>query len=501
MTRVPYTRPEWTLDPVLVSLRMAGAAARTFCLVSVAFVWLGFITVDHYIDPVDLPTALHAALLSTGALLLASLGLGQDVTRSLHRWLFVASLFLGYIVEFFWFIADPASAQDAALTVPFGSHDLVRGFWHASVALAAGTLVFALFAIRPQRATDRRTPGAAPPIPRMSADRVYWACLATSAPLAAIGLAAAVVFRVGVVGYEQNLPYRLGGVFHYMNRAAVPGLLLTAIAASTWCGSVRRRNWALAFMLAFAVADGVITTSRGAFIQVGIRYAFILMLTGAFTRRTVHLLAVLALLGVLSFPLLSRLREARAGGTVSISEALEKTMAESMGPSTVMETVRPLATRFTGLNVLAPILRAEARLPPGDVLAGFLGGEGASKYTTHYVFGFDADAPVGIAPSTLGWLYISAGEGGILWGAAILALLLELAWRGTCALRLHARPVLQCLLAGVMFGALTEGTWDAVAMHLAAPLATVAMLELLIRLCARAGSAGVAAGGGQVTCS
>jgi hypothetical protein len=162
-----------------------------------------------------------------------------------------------------------------------------------------------------------------------------------------------------------------------------------------------------------------------------------------------------------------------------------------------MEMIRPLATRFTGLNIFAPILRAEARISPGDVLAGFLGGEGASKYTTHYVFGFDADAPVGIAPSTLGWLYISAGEGGILWGAAILALLLELIWRGTRALRLHARPVLQCLVAGVMFGALTEGTWDAALVHLAAPVATVAAIEVLIRLCARAGTAH----GGQPTCS
>ncbi|HTP26783.1 MAG TPA: hypothetical protein VMK12_14165 [Anaeromyxobacteraceae bacterium] len=463
------------------------SVAGVFCAACIVFLWLGCFDIVGSIDSAERRVVLDAALLTTGALLLATVGLAGDVTQSLHRWLFVVAIFCGYVVQFFWFITDPASAVEATLTVPFGDQDLVRGLWYAAVALASGGLVFALAARVQSWFAAPRAIGTH--VGRSAASRVYRTCLCVAALLAPIGLAAAVVFHVGVVGAEEHLPYRLDGVFFYINRAALPGLLLTAVMAATWAEDKKRQTWALALLLVFSVVEAIVTTTRAALVLAGMRYAFVLMLTGAFTRRTMGLMVALTLVAALTFPLMSQLRAERGGGSVSVVEALGEAGAKSEGPGTLMEMVRPFATRFTGLNALAPILRADARLAPGDVLAGFVGGEGPTKYTTHYVFGFDADAPIGIAPSTLGWLYIAGGEWGILWGSAVLALLLEVVWSATRVARLHTRPVLQCLVAGLMFGYLTEGNWEGSGLPILMPVATVAALEFLVRLCMRAEAA------------
>jgi len=297
------------------------------------------------------------------------------------------------------------------------------------------------------------------------------------------------VFNVGLVGYAQNLPFRLAGFVLNSHRTLIPGLALTAAMLASGAGQRRWYGVAIALFIAGAVTDTLVTTTRAALLVAAIRFVIFELARGTLSRRHLAVGALIVVAAGSAFPFITRLRLERAGGATAWGEALGAAGEARDEPDADADPVEaallPVAMRFAGGGALVPIIDHGVQVDTATVVDGLLGGPGITGYTTRQVFGYPSTDAIGIAPSLLGWLFLADGERGQRVGIIVITVLMELLWSLLASSRLLVRPVVLALVGGQLFQVVSEGTLESIGLPAAVTIASAVILEILLRRAAR----------------
>lgn len=315
--------------------------------------------------------------------------------------------------------------------------------------------------------------------------------------VAAAGLAVGVFqawYGFGVMGVEsQRLPFRADTLLIRLRTDVVPALLYLAVwRADRTAG---RRVWLAvwASMAALAVADSVLSTSRGSLVKLGLPVLFLWLVTGRFTRRRSVLLGAAGALAVLMYPFASAMRSARMSTSEGTAEAAAGAVAavfrgdlwESAG-----STTGAAADRVTGAD---GVWFAMGDMPPGvdvDRLLRHVFAEPIHVYYTREIVGVTRPADFR-SPGLAGFAMLVGGLPALAVFPGAFALAAGATW--TRLARLRSAPVALSLFAFALFSVAMEGTFTVG--DLAMPFLAVAAVEAVYRRSAGGRAADAAAPG------
>ncbi len=237
----------------------------------------------------------------------------------------------------------------------------------------------------------------------------------------------------GAMGSEVTLlPFRVDAVITRFRTNAAPALLLWIL----WVTDQRKLRglWlvALLALVALALGDGITRASRGSLILMLLPLLLLWAVTGTFTRRRQLFGAVMLLVAIALYPILSYQRTFRALGWAGPIAGLR--LAMSIGPteSWLRSVALRIGTRVSGADGLWHITassRRTAREPAPEMLIArsrlALDQHAMARFNTERIVGID-DPREGRPPGLLGALaLVSGSEGGIY---ALLVLYLVAVW-------------------------------------------------------------------------
>jgi hypothetical protein len=407
-----------------------------------------------------------------------------SASKTLPHWILFGIFVWGYYVQFYWLLLlqDKPSLGVilAASMTPTSMLDVYRQSTTAFFLSALTLNVVRLFQAERAR-EDEEVPVT--PETRLAACRVG---ILLGAVIFVATTVLMAVFGFGSPTRELHAPFRMAGWVLQSRRTLLPAVLLMVIS---FARDVRLRGYlgaALAILVASALADMILITTRGGLLIGALLWFSVLAVQGRLSKQVWTLMGVAVLATGGLFPLISRLRDNRVGG-MQTYDAVQAAQLQGKNDEADEESVlSPFMRRFSGASMLIPIVNINARTSMSDALTGFYDSEvGVTAYNTIEVFGYKPGGGTGVAPSLLGWFYIAGGELGVGLGSVILVVLLSAAWQLARRLPLRTRPVLQALFATYLITRLSDGTLEDVLVPACTIGGSVLSLELLLKFLER----------------
>ncbi len=279
------------------------------------------------------------------------------------------------------------------------------------------------------------------------------------------------------------LPFHLAGWIFYIRTTLIPVLLLLLIWCSDKAGS--RKHLILGILLLFlhGLSDMLLRSSRGSLLMMFIMLMLLFIVTRQITKQRIRLFAIILLMTMLLWPVISAYRYIRAGSySVSIGDSLSESInsISSYGSISVSETfseaIKSVLFRFVGVDSLLPIV--ESGIQPLGVDAFNIS---VTKFVTVEVFGFSPDAPVAVAPSLPGWFYIVGGNYLVIAGMFCFVLFIWVTWRTLLKSRLRCLPVAQTLFLFFVFRISSSGTLGSLYLKILVIGGSVTVCEWIVR--------------------
>ncbi|HEX8199481.1 MAG TPA: hypothetical protein VF590_03275 [Isosphaeraceae bacterium] len=231
--------------------------------------------------------------------------------RTLWVWVLLGLFLQGYYIKGFLY-AGVVSVPGSVFRNPelnwLSIHTIAAGFRYTTVAFVVAC-VFCWLALG-----RRRGPVPTPPAieaAEASTGRAAWLALAVTALTIGAGFVQAWL-GIGIMGVSsERLPMRLDTVLFRFRSDLAPTWVLLALWVLDRPG--RRRAWVLtlAAMLVVALIDGLVSSSRGTFVRLGLLVFFLWVLTGRLRRRRVLFLGLILVATVLLAPFFTTIRQLR----------------------------------------------------------------------------------------------------------------------------------------------------------------------------------------------
>lgn len=417
---------------------------------------------------------------AVGGLALFATRLGGPLLGRLPRWIIVVVLTVGYLAQFYLMLLDPRAVEksSAVIASSMTGQNILAAYRQTVTAIWLLAALYLFLDRFPREEPRPRALGSAQ-------GNATGMTLGVTAALLIVTTTLMAAFNVGVVGYAQNLPFRLAGFILHSHRTLIPGLTLGAVMLASAAGQRRWYVFGIGLFVFGAVTDSLLTTTRAALLLAAIRFVVFEAARGALTRRHLAAGAIVVLAASVAFPFITRLRVERGGGATSWSDAVGAAQDEPYisdpDTSAIEAIIRPVAMRFAGGGALVPIIDHGAQVDSATLVEALLGGPGITAYTTRQVFGYPSTDRIGIAPSLLGWLYLADGERGQWIGVLVVGLFLEILWQLVATARLLVRPVLLALIGGQIFQTIGDGTLEGIALPTAVIAGSAVILEFLLR--------------------
>lgn len=428
------------------------------------------------------------------AIAMLAFNAGPLTEHSAPAWLCVLVVLCAYVLKVILVAPDPASAvrMGALPRVIYGDTP-VQDVLYAAMLLSAACcaplcLAYALLLARTGTQPHSRVEPADP-----LRGSIWLLIIAACASLLSAWLTAR--YQIGLMGVQvtEVLPFRLRGIIYYFRMYALPGMLLYAIHAAYRSSSA---GWVLVgiiLLLGNGIFDSVIKASRSALLLPILSLFFLYVVAGyRFRYRHVIFIAAVLLPIMFTLPYIGQIRIFRQQGQ-DLASAM--TLAFSAGD------IDPLSSLASGVGLVL------YRIPGYDMVVGILGHgmaplgmsafdvfnseRGVAGYLTVEGFFFPATHPHLSAPGFVGWWFLVGGWPLVSIGGVITAVLVHFSWLGLLKLNFPSSIVLRVFFLLLLFVMLTEGTLDSLGKMSIAMLASVAFLEIVVRLVRRFSRANV----------
>jgi hypothetical protein len=271
---------------------------------------IGYVVCDRAIGPLEPSFAMLTALNAAALLLLLS-RLSGPLQYTLWVWSALAVFITGTFLKMYWFAWHLNSPG-------YINSTFVELRWVDSVRIHDGyrwaTLGFTVFCISATFALLWTTRVSTPVQERE--DHYF---RSNTALQMVIGLMLSYLLlsllqlklNYGVLGVNNPvLPGRVGTVLTFARQQAIPALLLLAV----WLFDQTRRTLAAipaCFLVAAAVIDALVSTSRGSVLALSAPLVLLWLMTGRLDRGRRPAVALIALTGVILFPIVTASRQAK----------------------------------------------------------------------------------------------------------------------------------------------------------------------------------------------
>jgi hypothetical protein len=405
-------------------------------------------------------------------------------------WVLLAAFLLGYYLKFY--VVVPLAAAPTLpiyLVVPAQQLNLFADPRVAMDAFRLTTIGFSVYCLTfflllrnvEQRESSYRR------LQRRDLQYVVKIAIVGSVFLLTFTSAVAIVMNALGAGIEaEQHGFRLLGWIFYSRAVLLVVLVLLILQCALVTESKRWLQWAIGLLLALALSDLLIRTTRASLLTMAIS-AFLMysIVKDRIDPRAVRYFLVLFIIALFLFPIITQYRNLRimeeaVGFDVlaqAFSHALENT---SLADSLLFGTAAVLL-RFIGIDSVLFLTNEQTWLG----FRGFLSyhaSEGAmSHYFTHAVVGLPEGIVHSDAPSLLGWFLITGGMWGLTLGFAVYLTFGWLIWMWIWNSNLLIKPLaqVQFLLFWLLLS--SEGTLDGLNLWLMALLASLVAAEMFMR--------------------
>jgi hypothetical protein len=386
----------------------------------------------------DYPYLVRLMLGSMAACALLLTRLHRTPRQTLWAWLLLALFLQGFYLKSFLFARNVNSAAYLAENPELtwvSIHTIAAGFHYI-------TLAFVAFCVAGWVALDPRLAPAPLPPPAGGDGEAARLAIRVAVAVTLLSAAAGIVqaqLGIGVMGVESTrLPLRLDTLIIRSRTDVAPVFLYLAV----WIldGSRDRRRWSLVLALLglLALLDGIISTSRGSFVRLGLPVLFLWILTGRLTRRRVLLMGLVLAITILLHPLFSAMRLMRMQTSLGLWDALATSVSASRdlgdGQSSELAILGNMANRVSGAE---GVWFSMDVMPEGiDVarIAESLFGEPVHVYYTRSVVGITLLTDFR-APGVVGAFMLLGGTTGLLVFPALYVAAFSALWNSLAKLR------------------------------------------------------------------
>lgn len=279
------------------------------------------------------------------------------------------------------------------------------------------------------------------------------------------------------------LPFHLAGWIFYIRTALIPALLLLLVWCSDKAGSRKQLTFGILLLFLHGLSDMLLRSSRGSLLMLFMMLMLLFVIAGQLTKQRIRLFAIILLMTMLLWPVISVYRYIRAGSySVSIGDSLSESIASmsSYGsisvPETLSEAIKSVLFRFVGVDSLLSIVDAGAQPLGFNVFS-----TSVPSYFKVEVMGYSPDTIIGLSPSLPGWFYIVGGNYLVVAGMFCFVLLTWTIWRALSKSRLRCLPVAQTLFLFWVFRISSSGVLDRQYLNILVIVGAIAMCEWLLR--------------------
>lgn len=294
---------------------------------------------------------------------------------------------------------------------------------------------------------------------------------------------------ITVMGSESIvLPFRLSGWLFYVRLIAIPAFLLTCLWCSILGNSTKGYIMCLLVLIVFSFIEMVLRASRGTIIICGIEIICLLFLMGKFSKKTVWLVVLIGLLGVLSWPVFTEFRylfDPHSGSRFAslFYSVIKVYETDQSFFAIISDALNQLFTRFSGIEKLIPIIGLDYQLGFEALSTPrFMGGIGLNKIFTWDVLCYNVSAYTSSGPSFLGWFYLYFGNLTVICGVFTFTVFIFFIWKTILVSNLTCKAIVLSILVFDVILWTTAGAFDNSHLLILSLLATTMMVEFIIRL-------------------
>jgi hypothetical protein len=468
------------------------SVARIKWLLPLLFIAGYIMTVDHFEGATLEYSAYSLLALTSCVVVLTQLDLFER--DCFATWFALVLLVMGYFVRFYWVTLDPWPVERMLPWNPFRTmianrEALLEAFKFSTVAFASfsGAAASLLYL--------SRTP--ARPGPASSCGDLHSGA-GNAATWMLIGLVL-LMFALAYLSYEYKigemgasapdaLPFRIKGVVFYARTVSLPLALLLCIYLAEHGGKFMVSRAGILALLAHGVTDMLLRNSRSSLLLVLLLLAF-LVLAGGLRLRTGEkvLFGVLATAAILAVPVMTEYRQIRLLQGLPHMDALSGAInvANENWLLQFFKGLKFVLFRVPGIESLWCEIALGAR-PLGIYSLEIINSKnGIAGYLTYAIHPMKEGDNTLLAPGFVGWFFLVAGAPAIVVGALLTGAVSVLGWKYLGARYILSGPVAQAFLLWILFIALTEGTLDSMLLMLLAGMATVVVMEAVLRLLAK----------------
>jgi hypothetical protein len=399
------------------------------------------------------------ALFSCGLLLF---GLRKPLAHSLPVWMFLLVFVFGYYLEFYLILFDPSILDVFFAPTKMTQIDTDAFFtcYLAMTGAFVGTNLVSLFYLQSR---SRQPDVFAGPYHNNANDRILWQL---SLSFGAIVLASSLLaYRFNLIGSSDRdlLPLHLEGIIDYFRVVTAP---LLAVFTIQLASLDKRRNWITAgviTLLAFALSDMVLRTSKGTFISMAFALIFLRLIADKKpSKKQVTTGLILLVIGLLLFPVFLVFRILRAQGMeidAGLSSSIRQLLDLGTMPAALTYLYRLLVLRFTGAGALLAI--TTRHIHPLGIASwdAFWGPRSWSGYINMEVFGVSPRYVdyFGIAPSLVGLFYVLGGVAAAAIGCTSLWALILFGWNQLGRLGVALGPASRAIYLEMVLWVVVDG--------------------------------------------
>ncbi len=284
------------------------------------------------------------------------------------------------------------------------------------------------------------------------------------------------------------LPFRLAGWIFYIRATLIPVLLLLLIWCSDKTGMRKSLTFGILLLFLHGLSDMLLRSSRGSLLMMFIMLMLLFVVTRQVTKQRMRLFAIILLMTMLLWPVISAYRYIRAGSfSISIGDSLSESIdsISSYGSisvsKTLSEAIKSVLFRFVGVDSLLSIVDAGVK-PLGIKVFS----TSVSSYFKVEIMGYSPGTIIGLSPTLPGGFYIVGGDKFVVLGMFCFVLLTWIAWRALSMARLRCLPVAQTLFLFWVFRVPSSGVLDRQYLSIMVMVGSIAVCEWIIRTLGKA---------------
>ena len=406
-------------------------------------------------------------------------------------WIAVVLLLMGYFIRFYWITIDPLPVEKMLPWNPFRTMVADRNALFLSFQFSVIAFVSFCFSVsilllflknHVQSEIYHLQPDSS--ISKIKIGRIL--LILTVVMTSALAYLS-YQFQIGEMGSSSGdaLPFRLKGIIFYSRVVCVPLLILLCINILDNANDVIGSRIGILILIFNGVTDMFLRNSRSSLLLALLLLVFLFLAGGLRLRvKEKFFLGLIAVLAFLMVPVMTEYRQVRLIQNLSHFDAL--TVLFEKGESSWLlqfaQGLKFVLFRMPGIESLWCQLALGAR-PLGIYSLDIINStNGIAGYLTYVIHPMKEANNTLLAPGFVGWLYLVGGIPVIIVGSLCVGFITVLVWSLIDTVFIKIGATAKAFLLWMLFLALTEGTLDSMGFMLLAGIATLIIMEILLRM-------------------